>query len=936
MPVTPEIYDPKDISSQAGELIIAKLSAPILRSMLVRRARLTELLWAGMQRRLTLIVAPAGYGKTTLLGEWLSTITSSSWPVAWVGLDAYDNNPLNFWSYLVAALRTIQPALHFNVQGLFHGQCEPSDCTQLNPLINEIAGMRLQFSLVLDDYHEIQDETVHYSLAYFIDHLPGNCHLILSSRVLPPIPVSRLRARDQLVEVTSSDLSFTMKETEVFLSQVMKLDIPWDQVQTLVEMTEGWVAGLQLAALSLQGKQDAKGILSAIHETPRHILDYLTEEVLLRQNKMVKGFLLKTSVLEALSAPLCDAILDQVNSQEMLENLEQINLFIIPLDKQRHWYRYHALFADLLRTQLQRTWPEQAPQLHLAAYHWLKDNGFPEKAVTQAFAAGEDELAAETIEACAMQAIIRLDLATVLQWFKLLPQVQIMKRLRLLVYYALVNLMLGRGEELQNQLNSIEVSLAELPAGEIPVDDVARLGRYINAVRAAEVCMRGDFSLALPFSQEVLENFLPEDYFFLGLVEHYMGYAYQAAGRLSDGAEALESACQNALRHSFHREYVMSLSEKARFYRLQGRLREAAREYRLAIDYANAHVVGEDIRILPLAGLAEIFREWNQLPAADEQITEPLFYLLHSPVKKLDWYYSIDVYLAVARNLMLHGAYDDAGKCIQRAQDLAGTFHFFPELFSEVRAAQVRLWLAHGDLPSALNWLDHFESQEHERLRTLSSIAPFTAEQIAMARVYLAVDKPEKAGQILDALLADIGDREQGDYLVKAYILKALSQWQQGRREAATATLLQALALAEPENWVRSFIDEGAPLRLLLASTLESLQPGTRTPAQKYRFYIERLLKEANSAQKPAYPQAERLHDSEQAVIYPLIEPLSERELQILELLARGYTAGDAARELVISVNTSKAHIKNIYQKLDVHTRREAIEKAIALGLLAA
>lgn len=933
MPTTKKIFDLEDHSSQAGGLINAKLSAPILRSMLVRRTRLTELLWSGRQRRLTLIVAPAGYGKTTLLGEWLSTITASNWPVAWVSLDAYDNGPLSFWSYLVAALRTLQPDLQFSTLGLFRGQCKPDDCIQLNPLINEIANMNRQFSLVLDDYHEIQDDAVHCSLTYFIDHLPDNCHLILSSRVLPPIQLARLRARDQLIEIDSHDLSFTLNETEVFLAQVMKLDIPWHQMRMLAEMTEGWVAGLQLAALSLKGEQNAQDIISGINETPRHILDYLTEEVLLRQDSAVKTFLLKTSILESLSAPLCNAILEQENSQQVLEDLEQMNLFIIPLDKQRHWYRYHTLFADLLRTHLIRHWPELVTPLHLAAYRWLKNNDFPEKAVTHAFAAGEHELAAETIEDCAMQAIIRLDLTTVLQWFKLLPQTQVMKRLRLMVYYALVNLMLGKGEELQEQLNSIEQSLAEMSNSATYVDEVACLTRYVNAVRAAEVCMRGDFSLGLHISQEALDNFMPEDYFFLGLVEHYMGYAYQAAGRLSDGADALECACQNALRHGFHRPYIISLSEKARFLRLQGRMQEAAREYRRAIDYANTYVVGEDVRILPLAGLAEIYREWNKISEADEQIAEPMFFLLYSPAKKLDWYYSIDVYLAVARNLMLHGVYDDANVCIQRVQDLTRTFHFFPELYSEVSAAQIKLWLECGDLTAALIWLHRYEAKEPERVQSQSSIIPFFAEYIAAAQIYLALDKPEKAGQTLDVVLNAIADQKQGDCLVKVHILKALTEWQMGRQKEATASLLQALALAEPEQRVRSFIDEGAPLRLLLESTLKALHLGTQTQTRKFRPYIERLIKEMDNSNKPANPPPERRRSSEQAVIYPLVEPLSERETQILTLLMRGYTASDTARELVISVNTSKTHIKNIYQKLDVHTRREAIKKAIALGL---
>ncbi len=929
------ILNQKEVFAQERDLVTAKLSAPILRSRLVHRERLTELLRHGMQQRLTLVEAPAGYGKTTLLGEWLSTITGANWPVAWVTLDAYDNDPMHFWSYIVAALRTIQPSLQFNVQGVFHGQCEPGDCTQLNPLINEVADIRRQFTLVLDDYHEIQDEHIHHSLAYFIDYLPGNCHLIISSRILPPLPISRLRARGQLVEITSSDLSFTLDETDLFLTQVMKLDIPWDQVKTLLDMTEGWIAGLQLTALSLQGRQDARRFISDITEMPRHILDYLTEEVLNRQDQQVKSFLLRTSVLERLSAPLCDAMLSERNSREMLETLEQLNLFITPLDEQRHWYRYHALFADLLRKHLDLSQPELAPKLHLAAYHWLKDNGYPEKAVMHAFAAGEDELAAETIESCALQAIIRMDLATVLRWFKLLPQVQIEKRLRLLVYYALVHLMLGKGEELENQLNSIEKSLADVREGEIPVDEVIRLQRYVNALRAAEVCMRGDFSLGIRSSQQVLENLLPEDYFFFGLVEHYMAFAYQSAGRLSEGAQALESACQNALSHNLHKEFVLSQSEKARFYRLQGRLNEAAQAYRLAVDYSNVHVVGEDIRICPRAGLAEVMREWNQIQSSTEQLSEPMSFLMHSPWKKLDWSYTIDVCLAIARNCILQGANETADEMIQMAQVLAGTLHFFPELYSVVNAARVELWLARGDFSSAVSWLNRQELQMQERLRTTPSPAVFSAEQIAMARIYLATDRPEKAEQILDTLLAIIGGGEQGDCLVKAYIVRALAQWHQGRRDEAAASLAQALALAESENMVRSFLDEGAPMLELLTAVLgTSKLKVEKTSAKNHGTFIEHLLRQAEESPKQNTVQAIPPRET-QTVVFPRIEPLSQRELQILALISRGYSAGDTARELVISVNTAKAHIKRIYQKLDVHSRREAIEKAKELRLLA-
>jgi LuxR family maltose regulon positive regulatory protein len=920
----------KGSSSYSGDLLATKLSMPILRSMLVRRARLTELLWVGMQRQVTLVVAPAGYGKTTLLGEWLATLSTSSWPIVWVSLDKYDNDLLRFWSYIVAALQNVYPPLQYNVQEILRGKCGPNDCTQLNPLINEIADIRHQFSLILDDYHEIQDQAIHRSLAYFIEHLPENCHLIVSSRVMPLLPLSRLRARGQLMEISAKDLSFTLDETGIFISQVMHLDISWDGIVSLMDMTEGWIAGLQLAALSLQRHQDPRGFVANFAGSHRHILDYLTEEVLNHQDEAIKEFLLETSILNELSAPLCDAVLGQKHSREMLEDLEQANLFIIPLEEHRRWYRYHALFADMLRMQLERSKPDLAPRLHLAACHWLRENGYPEKAVYHALAAGEAELAANIVESCALQAIIRLDIVTVVQWFKRLPEEMVKKRPRLMLYSALANLVLGKVEDLEEQLCAIEESLEQGQTNEISALEIARLQRYVNAVRAAAACTKGVFSRGIRTSQKVLENLPPEDYFFLGLIQHYLAYAYQASGRLSEGAAAQERACRNALNHEFHKEFVISQSEKARFYRLQGRLRAAAEAYRKAVDYAGEHGVDMDVRVYPLAGLADILQEWNQISAADELLVEPINYFLHPSGRVLDWFYTIDASLAIARNQMLHGKYKDAARFIHMADKLAQIYHFIPELYSEVHAAQVRLWLTQGDLQSAASWVGHRESQS---LKGSSAIP--AAEKMAMARVYLAIDRPEQASLLLTELLSELEGGEQGEHTVKSLILYALAQWHMGARDAAADTLSRALIFSDTEARTRSFINEGTPMRALLSYMLEAFKLGKLVQEVPFNLYIERLLKQWDGPPKRDTGRLEKPLRGPPEVISPLVEPLSERELEILALWFKGYSAGDVAKDLVISVNTAKAHIKSIYQKLDVHSRKEAIERAIALRLLA-
>lgn len=902
-----------------------------MRSILVHRARLTDILWTGMQHRVTVVVAPAGYGKTTLLGDWLSTLSVRNWPVAWVSLDGYDNDPLRFWKYIVAALRMIKPSLHFKDPAILFGNCDPNNCTLLDPLINEIGDIQQHFTLVLDDYHAINNEPIHDSLAYFIEYLPENCHLILASRVLPPVHLSRLRARGQLVEVSVHDLLFTVDEAKAFFSQVMKLDLPWEQLETFLAMTEGWIAGLQLAALSLQGRRNTLGSALDLRGTPSNILDYLTEEVLVYQNDDIKDFLINTSVLEELSASLCDAILGTNNSREILATLEQKNLFIVPLDNQRLWYRYHALFAELLRVQLRRSRPGQAHRLHLAAYHWLIENGYPEKAVSHALAAGENNLAAETIERCALQAIIRMDLTTVLQWFNLLPQVEIAKRLRLVVYYALTYLMIGNMEKYETQLKTVEQNLDDLSDGEMSIEEIARLRRYVRALRAAAACMRGDFSLGLSSSQQVLDILLPEDFFFYGMVEHYMAYAYMSAGRLAEGAAALERACQNALRNNIHQEFVLSMCERARFFRLQGRLNDAARASRLALEYTKDHEVGGDIRICPMAGLADIMREWNLTQEADDLLSEPIRFLTYSSEKNTDWFFLIDVWLIVAKNRIIHGAYEEADKYIQKARICADTFQFSPEHYSEITALQVRLWLANDDLKSAENWLKRKQHRTEEHTQWTEAM---NVEQIAAARVLLAIDQPKQAEQILEMALANIDDGKQADYVLTAYIFKALALWHQSRCEDASVTLLHALALAEQENRLRSFIDEGESMKAMLSYLFDDPKASKLLRAKKVGSFSKQLLRHFNGLADNGNKESGKNHRGMEDLDFSTVENLSDREEQVLNLLSLGYSSSDISQHLIISVNTSKAHIKNIYRKLDVHSRREAIEKAMELNLL--
>ncbi|MCB2180318.1 LuxR C-terminal-related transcriptional regulator [bacterium] len=920
-----------DVVKQTGDLLATKLTVPIMRVSLVRRTRLTDKIIKGMHQRMTLIVAPAGYGKTTLLGEWLATISGTNWKVAWISLDSHDDLP-RFWSYVVASLQKIYPTLQFGLHDLYSGECDLQDCMQLNPLINEIAEIPFHFSLVLDDYHEITDEAIHKSLGYFINNLPENCHLILASRIMPPLPISRLRARGWLEEVMAQELSFTLDEAEAFLSHVMNLGIPGDKIISLFKMTEGWIAGLKLAALSLQGQDQTKNIFTLDEFNSRYILDFMTEEVLSHQDAATKDFLLKTSILDELSPSLCDALLGRDDSWKMLQFLEEANLFITPMDEIGQWYRYHQLFSDLLSMQLSRRYGEEIPGLHLAACDWFQKNNFPEKAVPHALKAGENSMAADIVEAYALQTIVQLNVVDLIRWMDHLPKVIVQNRPRLLIYYALAKLILGRAGDLEEYLDKAEDFLKNINSEVLPPEEAARLQRYIGAIRVASVCTKGDFSLGIRSSQEVLDNLLPEDYFFLGLIEHDLAYAYQAAGRFSEGIAAQERACQNALTHGFNREYVLSQSEKARFYRVKGKLRAAKSAYQDAINYALNNRVSIDLHIFPITGLARIYLEWNQFDEVEELLDTTVIDYFRLPNGAPDWFYSIDALLVLARYFRYKKEYGEAARFIQMADKLSRTYQFIPNLFFDVRLAQVELWLDQGDIQAAVNWASRRELQALEQAQPTPLL-----EKLGLAQVYIAGDDNKKAVSLLTSIVRELEEGEHSEYLLKALILKSIAQWKQGATKPATRAVIRALSMAEPEGIVRSFLDQGQVMQEILEAVEKILDRDSSKERETPDLpaFVHFLIGHFN--QSPTTPVGKirvEPHKMMNEIISPLVEPLSDREREVMILLAQGCSAGDVAKELIISVNTAKAHIKNIYQKLDVHSRKEAIDRAIALQLI--
>lgn len=566
-----------------SDLLLTKLAVPSQRTRNVSRARLTQLLGAGMLLKLTTVVAPAGYGKTTLLQEWIRTDLSGSRHAAWVSLDAYDNNALRFWSYLVAALKHACPALDYDLNCILEDSQAVEDYFELDLLLNAISRVPSSLCLVLDDYHEINNSSVHEMIFYFIKHAPDNLHVILSSRVTPPMPLSRLRSQQQLLELSAQDLAFTSAETEAFLSDVMKLTLDDREVASLLQDTQGWIVGLQFAALSMRDRHSDRPSVARVSGSNHLTLEYLTEEVLGQLPVGTRDFLLKTSVLSKFSAALCDAVVGRTGSQAVLDGIENSRLFIESLGEDRGWYRYHTLFADALRVVLARESPELVPELNRKACSWLRENGYGESAVSHALAAGELELAAEIAEGCGMEAVAKLHLVTLVRWIDQFPEDLILRRPRLGIYYALACFDLGRFHLIERKLRLVEAGLQQTKDCGVASGSEQEAYAEVAAIRAAVACVEGDCTTGIALAQNVIEGVSNQNAIVVGLNQD-SAYAYESAWDLEAAAAAFERVCRLPFRLGSPRQ-VVRLCEIARIRKKQGRLDEAKRTYESALQH---------------------------------------------------------------------------------------------------------------------------------------------------------------------------------------------------------------------------------------------------------------------------------------------------------------------------------------------------------------
>jgi len=911
-------------------ILQTKLYVPHSQADLVARPRLLDRL--DQPRRLTLVSAPAGFGKTTLVAAWASarpTLAPPTGRVAWLSLDAADDDPNRFWSYVIAALQAALQAGPSTVGqaslAMLHAPQPPPAETVLAELINELAALADPLVLVLDDYHQITSPAIQESLAFLLAHLPPQVRLILLTRSDPPLPLARMRAQGQLAELRAADLRFTTSEAAAFLNQVMGLDLAASDVAALEARTEGWAAGLQLAALSLQGRADAAGFIADFAGSHHYIVDYLSEEVLGRQPADVHAFLLHTCILERMNGPLCDAVRsgesapagmfrkaagsDRGDGQAMLERLERANLFIVRLDEDRYWYRYHHLLAQFLRNRLQQAEPDLAPLLYRRAAAWCEHNGLLEESLAYWVHAQDLEHAARLIEDKGAELLAIGEMTALRRWVTLLPLEFVRRRPRLCVLFAWTLLLHWDLEDAETWIHSVQECLSS-QAASTQTDEVAG---HVAAIQAYIAGIEGNDRRASDLCHRALELLPASSTFLHALIAYLLGTIHLRDGDLEGARTAIEKAGRISQAGGMLHIAVPALTTLGIVHKIQGKLPLAYESYQKAMQVSmQGRREPPPAAAMANTSLAELLYEWNDLEAADRHLAQGL-------AQSKQWGNTEDLInnaVARARVCRARGDWPGAWDVLNQAKDEGPQSQLKS---GPILLTQVRFYLDQGDLDAAEQLIQRYGigAKDMFNFNTMG-------EQVVAARLRLKQGRWDQVTRLLERLRAFAQRSTLTGPLIEILRLQALAAWGQTQPAQALALLQSALILAEPSGWIRSFVDEGpAMLGLLLA-----WQRWTERD-NRLQSYVTRLV-----AAFPRAPVEESAAEPRRVGADALIEPLSERELEVLRLLAEGKSNREIGEALYIAIGTVKKHLSNIFGKLGTQNRTECAARARELGLL--
>jgi LuxR family maltose regulon positive regulatory protein len=910
-------------------ILTTKLYIPPPQPETVSRPRLIETLRQGSHRKLTLVSAPAGFGKTTLVSAWLA---AESVPVAWLSLDVHDSDSTRFLIYLIAAMRTIAPSIGDDLLSLLNSPEPPPIQSLLVPLLNDLATLPEHFVVVLDDYHVIDSPEVDTALTFLIENLPSQMHLVITTREDPHLPLARLRVKGHLTELRAADLRFTPEETSEFLNQTMGLTLSPDDIEALDARTEGWIAGLQLAALSMQGQTVPRQFIASFTGSHRFVVDYLVEEVLQQQPDHIHNFLLQTSTLDRFNASLCDFVTEQENSQSILEQLERSNMLIVPLDNDRNWYRYHHLFSEVLQTYALRDQPEQAAIWQHRASLWHEQNGFRIEAIRYAFAAQDIAWTASLVEQTWPEMFYGVRPMQWLAWATQLPEEVVRARPILSAAYAWMLLDKGDLEQAELRLQRVE-SWLDVLARENGLQDAQEMGMVVSnqaeyttleastaSARAYLALNRGNLTDTVEHAHHALCLLGDTDHFWRGNTALFLGLAQWGNGDFEEAHQRITESVDSQRRSGSHYFEMFGTVLLGDIRAAQGRLQDAHAHYvrakRLIAPDASTRPERPSLVQGPVAlytGLADLYREWGDLEAANHclQLGESVVEQAVLPGN------AYRLACAAARVKAAQGDLDGALRQLDEAERL-----WQPSAVPDLRpipALRTQIWLQQGRLSEASAWIRREGYGINDALNVLKE---FT--YLVVARGLIAAYEQQGSASAIDDslnLLERLRFEAEGSdriaTLIEVSIVQTIAYQTADRKDDALRHLQRALSLAEPEGYVQVFLDAMPSINPLLA---ESLSAGASSA------YVKQLL--TIWQQRFGEPATEA--DPNQL----LIEPLSNRELDVLRLIAAGLSNQDIADELVIALSTVKKHINSTYGKLGVNNRTQAINRAREIGIL--